>query len=660
MENKRGGIIEYSYGCVADKMLTLREERETMNTLLFLILFPLGVAVILLFLPSQQHAMRKLIVGISAAVLSAASILLVFQFLTAGPRYFQLASHRVDLGIFIAELLLAGIIVVISLRHKQPVAALFMLIGMGLTTYFEVKLAGSVHVRYALFVDNLSLIMALIIGIIGSLIALFAVGYMKEYHHHHPNLKDRSNFFFFVVFAFLGAMYGVVFANSLTWLFFFWEITTFCSFFLIGYSRDEVATQNAFRALKMNLLGGLGFAAAIILLAGQAHTIELSNLTVVESTAVLLPVALLAFAGITKSAQMPFASWLLGAMVAPTPVSALLHSSTMVKAGVYLIIRLSPVFAVVQGAAAIGVLVALVGAVTFLFTSFMAIAQQDAKRVLAYSTIANLGLIIVCAGIGTYQLVWAAIMLVIFHAIAKSLLFLSVGTVEHNLGDRIIESMDGLIMMMPKVAIGMVIGIAGMFLAPFGMLISKWAVLEGLVSANPILTVFVAFGSAATLFFWTKWLGKVIMVKSVPPQFEAHVPGTQSFALTTLSVLTVAVCLTFPLISTYFLEPFIAQIYGQIYLLAQSNVIILLLMMGIIVVLPLRLMGYKNLNYREQYLAGVNVSDREKFYGSLGRTRDISMRSFYLENIFGEDKLFRSGFVSCIILILIMIGVAVI
>ena len=130
---------------------------------------------------------------------------------------------------------------------------------------------------------------------------------------------------------------------------------------------------------------------------------------------------------------MPFHTWLLGAMVAPTPTSALLHSSTMVKAGVFLLIKLSPIFLVCPVAA---VMTILVGGLTFLLCSFMAISQTNAKRVLAYSTIANLGLIVACAGVGTPEAVWAATFLVLFHAVAKSLLFLCVGTAEHHIGSR--------------------------------------------------------------------------------------------------------------------------------------------------------------------------------------------------------------------------------
>ncbi len=628
-----------------------------MNTMVFLILFPMVIAALLLLFP--QHSIRKWLVGGATVVLIGASIYLVGQYFNAGTVYFGLesAGETVSMEMLAIEVLLAVIVIALSVRRKQYLAAVLMLIGAGLSTWFELANGHKMEVTHYLFIDQFSLIMTLIIGVTGSLIALYAVGYMKDYHHHHPEIPDRSNFFFFIIFIFLGAMYGVVFSNHLMWLFFFWEITTLCSFFLIGYSKEDQAVKNAFRAIKMNLFGGIGFVLGIIILFNNAQTVELSQLPVLTSSAVLLPAGLLAFAGITKSAQLPFSSWLLGAMVAPTPVSALLHSSTMVKAGVYLIVRLSPVFAFVDGGNMVGLIVALVGAVTFLLTSLIAITQNDAKRVLAYSTIANLGLIVLCAGIGSYQLVWAAIMLIIFHAIAKSLLFLSVGTVEHHIGNRLIESMDGLIVKMPKLAVAMVIGIAGMFLAPFGMLISKWAAIEGLVAANPILTVFIAFGSAATIFFWTKWMGKILIVKEKPQDFKVSVPATEKITLSGLSLLVVIVCLLFPWISQYFIEPMIAGIYGQTVLLSQNNVLILLIMMALILILPLRILTSKEINYKPQYLSGLNLPQKEHFKGAMGITQDVAMKNYYLTDIFEEKRLFRVGVGASIVLILIMLGV---
>ena len=180
-------------------------------------------------------------------------------------------------------------------------------------------------------------------------------------------------------------------------------MTTLCSYLLIGYTQTPEARTNALRALVMNLAGGLAFALAIACFYNEFRSVELQALIGSRSAFALLPAALLCFAGMTKAAQCPFSSWLLGAMVAPTPVSALLHSSTMVKAGVYLVLRMAPLIS----GTTVGILVATVGGVTFLVGSLGAIAKQEAKRVLAYSTVANLGLVVLCGGIGTYSAVWA-------------------------------------------------------------------------------------------------------------------------------------------------------------------------------------------------------------------------------------------------------------
>ena len=208
---------------------------------------------------------------------------------------------------------------------------------------------------------------------------------------------------------------------------------------LIGYNKERQAIDNSFKALWMNLLGGCGFTAAILICNLQLGIANLSQLQQLnkEAPAVIIIVACLAFAALTKSAQMPFCGWLLGAMVAPTPTSALLHSATMVKAGVYLLIRIAPL----MNGTLTGVMVTLIGGFTFFAASLMAIATSDGKRVLAHSTISNLGLIVACAGVGLPESVWAATMLILFHAVSKSLMFMCVGAVENVTGSRNVEVM---------------------------------------------------------------------------------------------------------------------------------------------------------------------------------------------------------------------------
>ena len=383
------------------------------------------------------------------------------------------------------DIFLMCLIIWLSVKYRKilPIILSVVQTAVVLYTEFTAEVAEAPH----MMVDWLTILMCVIIAFIGGFICIYTVGYMKGYHKHHTEVKDRQPFFFSMLFLFLAAMFGLVLSQNLIWIYFFWEITSVISFLMIGYTRSEEAVNNSFCALWMNLLGGLGFAMAIAFMAQLSGSLQLIHVVEVGAP---LPLMCLALAGMTKSAQLPFSTWLLGAMVAPTPSSALLHSATMVKAGVYLLIRISPAL---EGNM-VGLIVSSIGGFTFIMASMMAIAQNDAKKVLAFSTISNLGLIVGCTGIGAEETVWAAVFLMIFHSVSKSMLFQSVGAAENTLGSRDIEDMHGLIIRVPKLAYIMGIGIAGMYLAPFGMLISKWVALKAFVdSGNVILVLCIAY-----------------------------------------------------------------------------------------------------------------------------------------------------------------------
>jgi ech hydrogenase subunit A len=567
------------------------------------------------------------------------------------------SQHGINLGMFLVEIAMSLFILYVGVRAKKPLIVVLTLAQAGLMVWFELGPGAHLEVAQNLFVDNFTVIMALINGIVGGGICIYALGYMREYHEvAHRDVPDRRPLFFALLFIFMGAMFGLIFANNLVWLFLFWEITTLCSFLLIGYTQTEEAKRNALRALVMNLAGGLAFAVAIVWLQKKTGSIELqAMINSPDKALMLLPAALLCFAGITKSAQLPFSSWLLGAMVAPTPVSALLHSSTMVKAGVYLVLRMAPLVAGTK----VGMMVALVGAVTFVVGSLAAITTSEAKRVLAWSTVANLGLIVLCGGIGTYEAVWAGILLIIFHAVAKCLLFLCVGVVEHKLHSRNIEDMSGLVVRMPRVAIMMQIGMAGMFLAPFGMLISKWAVLKAVVDAYPSLSVFIAFGSAATLFFWVKWMGKLIEVVRPAERIKKELVLGEAIALYGLSAATALACLLFPLISIRFIEPYIYAVYGQSASLGEGNIIIMTIMMAMVLLFPVSFMGYgRGVKVVDAYLGGANVHSSVQFRSSADTVQDVAMGNYYLHNLFSEAWLSRWGVIGSVALLLVMFVMA--
>ena len=630
-----------------------------MNALIFLILFPAAVAVLALALP-RGLAIKKWIGAVANLVLCALPVYLLVTTLDREPEYFSVESGLVEIGIPLAELVIAGIVIWLALRAGRFLPVLLMGAQALLMLYFEVTMGHDLRIEHSLFLDKFSVIMALIIGIIGSAICLYALGYMPEYHEHYKEVRDRRRYFAFLMYLFLSAMFGIVFSNNLLWLYFFWEVTTLCSFLLIGYRDDEASRASAFRALNMNLIGGLAFAVGLVYLQTSTGIMELDKLLRLDKGMVLLPAVCLAFAGLVKSAQLPFSSWLTGAMVAPTPVSALLHSSTMVKAGVYLILRVAPVL---QGTIA-GSMLTLIGGVSFLVTALIAISQTNAKKVLAYSTISNLGLIVACAGVHTEAAVWSAILLIIFHAVAKSLLFLCVGIVEYKLGSRDIEDMDYLIMRLPKLTAAMVTGMAGMFLAPFGMIISKFITLKAFVDANPGMVIILAYGSAATIFFWTKWMGKIISIKHGEAEVVEHrVSRWEWTTLGILSFATVAVCLGFPFISWQVITPYLRGLFGGEAPVADTfNVLmVFVIMLGLLIILPLGLLYYgmvdKNYKRVGTYLGGGNI-DNVTFEGAAAKTQVIQLRNYYLERYFGEERLFNVGLFASVILTLIMFGVA--
>ncbi|WP_313071993.1 NADH-quinone oxidoreductase subunit 5 family protein [Lacrimispora sp.] len=604
-----------------------------------LLLFPLAAALAIFLV--KNDAARSMLVRIGAVITALLTLVVVGIFFKDGVRLSS-SIEGIDFIIVAVEVIIAAYIITLGIRSKKYVISIFSFLQTAAMLVFEFGFKEGITVETAIVFDKLTAIMILVIGLVGSLICIYAVGYMKDYHNHHKEYKERKSFFFSILFLFLSAMFGIVLSNNLMWMYFCWEITTLCSFLLIGYTQTEEAKNNALKALVINLGGGVAFAAAIIFIGMNYHTLELSVLIQMKPDAVLMiPVFLLSIAALTKSAQLPFSSWLLGAMVAPTPTSALLHSATMVKAGVYMIIRLAPLL----GPTSVGRIVTLGGGVTFLVCSLMAISQSDAKKILAYSTLANLGLIVICASAGTQESLWAAILLIIFHAVSKSLLFISVGSAEHQIGNRNVENMDLLMGVSRKLAFYMMIGIAGMFLAPFGMLVSKWVAMKALIdSKNVIIVIILAYGSAATLFYWAKWMGKLVSKVNMGHKNHHELSLDEELPITILAFLVVISCFTFPLVSRFALEPYLTEVYKQTALIPieTSDIKLMLCMLSMLILLPISFIPvYKNDKRRKVpiYMAGENTGDNQTFYGAMGVKQKVEMRNWYMEEFFGADKL---------------------
>ena len=254
--------------------------------------------------------------------------------------------------------------------------------------------------------------------------------------------------------------------------------------------------------------------------------------------------------------------------------------------------------------------------------------------------------------------------LLIFHAISKSLLFQTVGAIENATGSRDIETMHGLVRRHPYLAWTLVIGIAGMFLAPFGMLISKWAALKAFIDSGSVtLVLFVAFGSATTLFYWTKWIATVLASKNNDVTAKNTTSANQWVSILLHSLFMVVLCFTFPFLSNSLIEPYIKLVYNNATsVISNDNLVIMMIMLvGIFVIPSAAWLTAKETRYKKapRYINGVNAGDQMNYIDSMGEKKRFFLANWYLEDIFGEKKLWTPSIIISIILVVVFMVLSI-
>ncbi len=413
--------------------------------------------------------------------------------------------------------------------------------------------AAGLNLSWALKIDTLSVTMMLVVSGVGTLIHVYAVEYMRNDVHHNGDPGRYPRFFVFFN-LFILAMMVLVSADSYLMLFVGWEGVGLCSYLLIGfwYEKGKDGIGNALagnKAFIVNRIGDFGVLIAMFLLFWQYGTLGFDGIfaQVRQGTAVAVPALaafflLLGVAG--KSAQLPLYIWLPDAMAGPTPVSALIHAATMVTAGVYLIARSAPIYQAVPGA---GAVLAWVGAATALFAALIAVGQFDIKKVLAYSTISQLGYMVAAVGMGAYT---AGMFHLMTHAFFKALLFLGAGSViqglergaGHGHGEEIdpqdMRSMGGLRGRMPLTFWTYVIGalaLAG--IAPLAGFFSKDEILAFASHNNEGVLVLLVLAAFLTAFYMGR---QVFMVFFGQPRSHAAEGATESNVIITVPLLFLA------------------------------------------------------------------------------------------------------------------------
>lgn len=350
--------------------------------------------------------------------------------------------------------------------------------------------------NFEFVLDGLSMVFALLVTGIGALVFLYAKAYMKSY--------SGTDKFFFYLMLFSAAMLGLVLSANFIQLFIFWELTSFLSFFLISfYHEKESARKAAFQSLYITGFGGLSMLAGIVLLGSVVDSYSLNdwaaNSGALRESSLYLPGLLLILVGVlTKSAQFPFHFWLPGAMQAPAPVSSYLHSATMVKAGIFLLARLSPVLG---GTPEWIYIISLAGVLTMITGSYFAITQTDLKGILAYTTINALGVLVLLLGIDTKESIKAAMLFLFIHAFYKATLFMVAGLIEKKTGTRELSKLGGLIKYMPFtfiIALLALLSMAG--LPPLLGFLGKELIYEAKVQSPGIANIILVLGVTSNIF----------------------------------------------------------------------------------------------------------------------------------------------------------------
>jgi ech hydrogenase subunit A len=408
-----------------------------------------------------------------------------------------------------------------------------------------------------LFVDRLTLFMYWLVATVGSLICLYGTKYMEQEE------LSRENRFVSLLLWFLGVMNFAVSVNNLEWFFALFETTTLASYVLIRFRWDELSISNAIRALWMNQVGGIAILLAILFGVKYYGAFRFTEIVALKGHLIsMVPLGFLAIAALVKGAQLPFHRWLLGAMVAPTPVSAILHSATMVKIAPYLILRLSPV---IKGSLLAKLMIITTGFV-FVSAGLLALTQDNFKKILAYSTISLLGLMMLTASMGSPLAVLASLLLILFHGAVKALLFMEAGIMEKLFNAKYIEDIRRLVERAPITVFFVSIGFMSMTIVPYGIFVAKWLTLE---EASNFLShgayvgsiIFIATGGVILTLLYFKVIGVMTRKREEFVRFKLErLPFVYLATTSPLALFTVVGSIFIAFLSTKLINPVVSQL----------------------------------------------------------------------------------------------------
>jgi ech hydrogenase subunit A len=613
-----------------------------------LFIVPVIVSGLVLILPKS---LSRILIIATSFILSGISL---YLFITLNEPYHFGVPHYMNEVVTGADMMLLLYFGWVAIRRKSWLVGLMSILQLGALLYLLTIIPRVDEMQF--MVDKLSVFMFLLINVISSIISIYSLQYIDE-----ENCSAfRKKYFLSILFWFIAVMNLIVSSDNMEYFFLFFELTTLASFLLIEFRKDETSVKNALTALWMNQMGGLAILVAIFFITNNGYgAATFSNLLAHSSASgILLPLALFSIAALIKGAQMPFSKWLLGAMVAPTPVSALLHSSTMVKIAPFIILRLSPAL---KDTPVASVVIALTGFV-FIAAAIGALSQDNFKRILAHSTIALLALMIMMGAVGTPVTLIASLTLIFFHGISKCMLFLNAGILERQFHFKQVSDMDRLAETGPFTSLVLTIGLMSLLLPPFGAFIGKWFSIEtlGTLAMNQkilgaLVIVAIACGGAVLSLLYFKVLGLLIARTGNQDKikFEKTKPlynGTM-YILLGLIILSV---LSFPFLMTDYFVPVASQTLSLPIAVATEGwnlhigsmtlpivpLLIAFFLLPVTIILAM-FIRFKNVDRAKEYMCGEKIN--------------YSFSSFY----FSTDKITPYFYIIGILFFVALIVVAV-
>lgn len=604
-----------------------------------LIVFPIVIALILLV--TKGGKAKKGLAAFSTVVMTGGAIALVVLYFGSREKLFGVNFGILSYAAMAVEVLLVIIIVYICLKRRKYFTAFLALFQTAVLVVFQFIKGNDITIEHNLYVDRFSIIVLIITTLIGGLIAVYTSGYLVRFHRKNDKIKNKSAAFCAAVFMSIAAVIGLVVCNNVSWMYIFWEIIATSLCYMITYGKEGKAFDNAFKFMTFNMLGGVAFVIGIVVLGGIFGTFEFSTAIFIGSVygdVISIPAAFIGFAALVMALQMPFSGWFVNSGDILPPASALVSSVISLNAGVFLIFKMSPVLGIDNFT---GIMVMMIGGITFITSSFAAVSQTDIRKVTSYMTLAVSGIIIICGGIGSAEALWAGIMLLIFHSVIKPLMIISSGKACMEY-EGVVKDIGEVFVGRPRAAVCMLTAVGAMFIVLFEIFLLNWTAVGSVAdSGNIVLISMLCFGGGAVIFVYARWIGKLALAASLP--FDDEKDGLGKVAKI-LWALMIFICAVFPLISIFAVEPYIKSAFGGV----ASVTDVVDIVMGIIVILFVLLLS--GVFYGKKKNFNMEVEERV----TVSEVQPIKENGIFV--FFNEKRINKVGFTASVVMMVVGMG----